>query len=210
MLLSRIWFLVLAIAATFGLSAALLARGMFNRDEISDVDEHLRRDRFGVELLLKLDARARIDALGPLAADGDVRDGVRGKKVNGQDAPKGLKERLRTLNQQLEELRADLLIAVDEKGLIVAQEGRRPAREGAGLGKVPLVERALAGYLGDDVWVYDGEVYRVAARPVVDRGVYVGALVHAQKLDTVLAQRLSERLGGATVAFFFRDSPLAS
>ncbi|HEX6240961.1 MAG TPA: MXAN_5187 C-terminal domain-containing protein, partial [Polyangiales bacterium] len=133
-----------------------------------------------------------------------------GKKVNGQDAPKGLKERLRTLNQQLEELRADLLIAVDEKGLIVAQEGRRPAREGAGLGKVPLVERALAGYLGDDVWVYDGEVYRVAARPVVDRGVYVGALVHAQKLDTVLAQRLSERLGGATVAFFFRDSPLAS
>lgn len=210
MLLSRIWFLVLAVAATLGLSAALLARGMFNRDEISDVDENLRRDRFGAELLLKLDARARIDALGPLAADGDVRDGVRGKKVNGQEAPKGLKERLRTLNQQLEELRADLLIAVDEKGMIVAQEGRRAAREGAGLGKVPLVERALAGYLGDDVWVYDGEVYRVAARPVVDRGVYVGALVHAQKLDAVLAQRLSERLIGATVAFFNGDTLLAS
>jgi hypothetical protein len=210
MLLSRIWFLVLAVAATLGLSAALLARGMFNRDEVSDVDEHLRRDRFGVELLLKLDARARIDALGPLAADGDVRDGLRGKKVNGQDAPKGLRERLRTLNQQLEELRADLLIAVDEKGMIVAQEGRRAAREGAGLGKVPLVERALAGYLGDDVWLYDGEVYRVAARPVVDRGVYVGALVHAQKLDAVLAQRLSERLAGATVAFFNGDTLLAS
>jgi hypothetical protein len=156
------------------------------------------------------EARARIDALAPLAADGDVRDGLRGKKVNGQDAPKGLKDRLRTLNQQLEEMRADLLIAVDDKGLIVAQEGRRAAREGAGLGKVPLVERALHGFLGDDVWVYDNEVYRVAARPVVDRGVYVGALVHAQKLDSVLAQRLSERLGGATVAFFYRDSVLAS
>jgi hypothetical protein len=107
-------------------------------------------------------------------------------------------------------MRADLLIAVDEKGLIVAQEGRRAAREGAGLGKVPLVERALHGFLGDDVWIYDGEVYRVAARPVVDRGVYVGALVHGQKLDSVLAQRLSERLGGATVAFFYRDSVLAS
>ena len=210
MLLSRIWFLVLAVLATLGISAALLARGSFNRDELADVDEHLRRDRFGVELLLKLDARARIDALAPLAADGDVRDGVRGKKVNGQDAPKGLKDRLRTLNQQLEEMRADLLIAVDEKGLIVAQEGRRPAREGAGLGKVPLVERALHGFLGDDVWIYDGEVYRVAARPVVDRGVYVGALVHCQKLDSGLASRLSERLGGATVAFFYRDNVLAS
>jgi hypothetical protein len=210
MLLSRIWFLVLAVAATLGFSAALLARGAFNRDELADVDEHLRRDRFGVELLLKLDARARIDALAPLAADGDIRDGVRGKKVNGQDTAKGLKERLRTLNQQLEEMRADLLIAIDEKGLIVAQEGRRAAREGAGLGKVPLVERALHGFLGDDVWIYDGEVYRVAARPVVDRGVYVGALVHGQKLDSVLAQRLSERLGGATVAFFYRDSVLAS
>jgi hypothetical protein len=58
MLLTRIWFLLLAVAAILGLSTALLARGMFNRDEVSDVDEHLRRDRFGAELLLKLDARA--------------------------------------------------------------------------------------------------------------------------------------------------------
>ena len=142
MLLSRIWFLLLAVAAILGLSSALLARGMFNRDEINDVDEHLRRDRFGAELLLKLDARARIDALAPIAADGDVREGVRGKKE------KALRERLRSLNQQLEELRADLLIAVDEKGTIVAQEGRRAARAGAGLGKVPLVDRALHGFLG--------------------------------------------------------------
>jgi hypothetical protein len=204
MLLTRIWFLVLAVAAILGLSTALLARGMFNRDEVSDVDEHLRRDRFGAELLLKLDARARIDALAPLAADGDVREGVRGKKE------KALKDRLRSLNQQLEELRADLLIAVDEKGTIVAQEGRRAPRAGAGLGKIPLVDRALHGFLGDDVWVYDGEVYRVAARPIVDRGVYVGALVHGQKLDGVLAQRLSERLGGPTVAFFSGDNIIAS
>lgn len=210
MLLSRIWFLVLAVAAILGVSTALLARGMFNRDELSDVDEHLRRDRFGAELLLKLDARARIDALAPLAADGDVRDGVRGKKVNGQPTDKGLKERLRTLNQQLEEMRADLLIAVDGNGTIIAQEGRKNPRAGAGLGKVPLVERALQGYLGDDVWLYDGVAYRVAARPVVDRGVYIGALIHAQKLDAVLAQRLSERLQGPTVAFFVKDTVVAS
>lgn len=204
MLLTRIWFVLLAVAAILGLSTALLARGMFNRDEISDVDEHLRRDRFGAELLLKLDARARIDALAPIAADGDVREALRGKKE------KALKDRLRSLNQQLEELRADMLIAVDEKGTIVAQEGRRAPRSGAGLGKVPLVDRALHGFLGDDVWAYDGDVYRVAARPVVDRGVYVGALVHGQKLDNVLAQRLSERLGGPSVAFFSGNNVIAS
>ncbi|MDB4974122.1 MAG: outer membrane protein OmpA/MotB family [Myxococcaceae bacterium] len=210
MLLSRVWFLVLAAAAILGLSMALLARGVINREDLDHVDEQLRRDRFATEMLLKLDARARLDAIAPIAADSAVREAMRAKKVDGQDAGKVLKERLRTMNQRLEELRADLLIAVDGTGLILAQEGRKPARSGSGLGKVPLVERALSGFLGDDVWVYDGQVYRVAARPVIDRGVYNGAIIHAQKLDGVLAQRLSERLGGPSLGFFFRDKIIAS
>ncbi|MET0342817.1 MAG: MXAN_5187 C-terminal domain-containing protein [Polyangiales bacterium] len=209
MLLSRVWFLVLAVAAILGLSTALVARGYINREQADHVDEQLRRDRFGAELLMKLDARARIDALAPIAADGEVREALRKKRGDGPE-PKGLHERLRTMNQHLEELRADLLIALDGDGTIVAQEGRRAAKNGAGLGKLPLVERALAGFLGDDVWVYDGEVYRVAARPVIDRGQYVGAIVHAQKLDAGLAQRMSERLGGASLGFFFRDNVIAS
>lgn len=210
MLLSRVWFLVLAVAAILGLSTALLARGVINREQLGNVDEQLRRDRFATEMLLKLDARARLDAVAPIAADGTVREAIRGKKVDGKDATTALKDRLRTMNQRLEELRADLLIAVDAEGTIVAQEGRRPARTGAGLGKVPLVERALGGFLGDDVWVYDGQVYRVAARPIIDRGAYVGAIIHAQKLDAVLAQRLSDRLGGPSLGFFFRDKLIAS
>lgn len=209
MLLSRVWFLVLAIAAIIGLSTALLARGVINREQLGFTDEQLRRDRFGAEMLLKLDARARLDALAPIAADGDVREAIRGKRVNGQDAPKALVERLRSMNQRLEELRADLLIAVDGEGRIMAQEGRKPARAGAGLGKVPLVERALSGFMGDDVWVYDGVTYRVAARPIIDRGTYAGAIIHAQKLDDGLAQRMSERLGGPSLAFFFRDRVIA-
>ncbi len=213
MLLSRFWFLVLAVAAIMGLTAALLARGIINRQHLAGIDDGLRRDRFEMESLLKLDARARLDTMAPIAADGVVREAVRTKgqsKVEGQEGQKALKERLRTLNQQLEELRADLLIAVDANGVVIAQEGRKPARAGAGLGRVPLVERALSGYIGDDVWVYDGAVYRMAARPIVDRGTYVGALLHAQRFDATLAQRLSERLGGASVAFFFHDTIIAS
>lgn len=210
MIMTRVWFLVLAVAAILGLSTALLARGVINREQLGFVDEQLRRDRFSAEMLLKLDARARLDALAPIAADGTVREAMHGKRVDGQEASKALKERLRTMNQRLEELRADLLIAVDADGLIVAQEGRKQARAGAGLGKIPLVERALSGYLGDDVWVYDGVVVRVAARPIIDRGTYVGALIHAQKLDAVLAQRMSDRLGGPSIGFFFRDRLVAS
>jgi len=213
MLLSRFWYLLLAVAAIMGLSTALLARGMFNRGEVVHADEGLARDRFELELSMKLDARSRIDALAPIAADGTVREAVRGKgkdKVDGQDGSKALKDRLRTMNQQLEELRADILIAVDNQGVILAQEGKKPARAGSGLGKVPLVEQALSGFLGDDVWVYDGAVYRMAARPIVDRGQYVGAIVHGQKLDGNLAQRLSNRLQGATIAFFLRDQVVSS
>ncbi|MDB4990311.1 MAG: outer membrane protein OmpA/MotB family [Myxococcaceae bacterium] len=210
MLLSRVWYLVLAVSAILGLSMALLARGVINREDLDHVDEQLRRDRFATEMLLKLDARARLDAMAPIAADSTVREAVRAKKVDGQDAYKVLRDRLRTMNQRLEELRADLLIAVDANGTILAQEGRKPARSGAGLGKVPLVERALSGFVGDDVWVYDGQVYRVAARPIIDRGAYNGAIIHAQKLDAVLAQRLSERLGGPSLGFFFRDKLIAS
>src|SRR4051794_13321743 len=114
MLLSRVWFLVLAVAATLGLSTALLARGVINREQLATVDEQLVRDRFATEMLLKLDARARLDAVAPIAADGTVREAVRGaKKVDGQEAGKALRERLHTMNQRLEELRADLLIALD-------------------------------------------------------------------------------------------------
>src|SRR4051812_33019102 len=106
MLLSRVWYLVLAVAAILGLSTALVARGYINREQVDFVEEQLRRDRRGIELLLKLDARARIDALAPIAADGDVREALRKKRGDGPE-PKGLRERLRTMNQHLEELRAD-------------------------------------------------------------------------------------------------------
>ena len=88
MLLSRIWFLLLSLAAIAGLSMALLSRGVINREHLSSADEQLRRDRFEIESLLKLDARARLDTVAPIAADATVREAVRTKgrdKIDGQD-----------------------------------------------------------------------------------------------------------------------------
>jgi hypothetical protein len=62
----------------------------------------------------------------------------------------------------------------------------------------------------DDVWVYNGEVYRMAARPVFDGGRYVGAIVHGMKIGDDLARRLGAKLPNASVVFFYRDQLVAA
>lgn len=215
MILSRFWYVVLAAVAVAGLASALVATHVVNDMRRDAVVDNLRRDRFEIEALLKLDARARLDAIGQISAQGDVRSALRqatgrnaGQPVS-EEASTRLRARLVELNDQLDELKGDLLFAVDAQGTIVAAiaPGRIP--EGAGIGEFPLVRRALDGYSRDDVWIYNEGVYRMAARPVIDGGQYVGALVHGKRLDDALAERLSARLDGASISFFHGTSMIA-
>jgi hypothetical protein len=215
MLLSRFWYFLLAAALGATLTAALLAQAIVNRQYDSELAGQLRRDRLELELWMRLDARARIDAIAPFAAHGDVRGALR--KANARREPhvdpavrRDLEKTLRTVNKQLEEMRGDVVFALDATGVIVAQLGASDPPAGSGLGSFPLVERALAGYLRDDVWLFNGNLYRMAARPVFDRGEYVGALVHGMLYDDRFAQRIADRLPGATVGFFMRDRLVAS
>jgi len=211
MLLSRFWYFALATAVFAAMTAALLTQAAFNRQYDSDINDQLRRDRFEIELMLKMDARSRIDAIAPIAANGDIRSALRtaSGRENGAampaDVSQRLGQRLRDLNRQLEGVAGEIVFAVDKNGDIVAQVGGTNVPSGASLGAFPLVDRALSGYVRDDVWVYNGQAYRMAARPVIDSGQYVGAIVHGKGLDDELARRLSDRLDGATVAFFMRD-----
>ena len=216
MLLSRFWYFVLAVAAGLAFSAALLTQAAFNRQYDADLSDQLRRDRFELELMLKMDARSRIDAIAPLGAHEDIRSALRRASARSDrntvpaEIRSGLVDKLNSLNRQLEGMQGDLLFAVDDQGYIVGQVGAENPPSGAGVGAFPLVERALAGYVRDDVWVYNGKVYRMAARPVIDSGQYVGAIVHGMELDDELARRLAERITGATVAFWQTDHVIAS
>ncbi|MGD8280694.1 MAG: hypothetical protein PVF69_06035, partial [Gemmatimonadota bacterium] len=60
---SRLWYLLLAAAGASALGAALLGQAAFNRQYDNQLTDRLRRDRFEVELLMRTDARARIDAI---------------------------------------------------------------------------------------------------------------------------------------------------
>lgn len=211
--LTRFWSLILVLGAVAGIATAMIGTHVIDERTDDQARAALVRDRFELEALLKLDARARIDALAPIAANGDVRTALRtatGRAATAEPDEAlvtNLHARLGELNGQLGELAGDIIFGVDANGIIIAQVGggSTPPRS-AGLGAFPLVRRALDGYVRDDVWVYNGEVYRMAARPVVDNGQYVGAIVHGKRFDDAFAQRLGSRLSGASVGFYLRDT----
>jgi len=212
LLLSRFWYFVLAVAAVSAAVATLLAQAAFDRRAKVDLEDQLIRDRLEIELLLRVDARTRLDALAPIAAHPRVRSAL-SKATGTEDGAdeatrKALRDELRSLNRQLGEVTGDLVYATDARGRVVANLGA-PATT-ASLDGFPLVERALAGYLRDDVWVINNGVYRMAARPVIDGGRYVGSLVHGQVVDDELAERLASRLGETATVVFFRGDRIVA
>ena len=211
---SRLWYFVIAAIAGAGMAGAFIAQSTLDHRTESEVQDNLRRDRAELELWLRYDARARLDSLGPMAAHQDVRTALAsasgGRTTLSAEERAALGNTLASLNEQLEEGAAQLLFALDGAGTIVAQLGGTTPPVGAGLGAFPAVRRALSGYQTDDVLVYNGDVYRVAARPVVQGGRYVGAIVHCSEMGAQLAQRIGSRLSGATLGFFFRGEILAT
>ncbi|MEM7607182.1 MAG: hypothetical protein AAF411_17655, partial [Myxococcota bacterium] len=211
-MISRLWYFVIAAIAGAAVAAAYVAQGTLDYRSAQSARESLRRDRAELELMLRTDARNRLDSLGPMAAHEEVRTALaaasNGRRGLDSAARTRLGNTLAQLNGQLQEGAAQLLFALDANGAIVAQLGGTTPPAGAGIGAFPVAERALRGYLTDDVLVYsDGQnpaIYRAAARPVVQGNRYVGAIVHCSEIGADLANRLSSRLGDVSLAFFFR------
>jgi hypothetical protein len=207
-MLSRLWYMVFALALGGALAGAFLNKSAASREAEFQLEEQLRRDRIEAELWLRLDARLRLDALASIAVEPEVRQTLRSSSGQaGTPAAatrKRLSQKLDALNAELEEGKGDLVFAVDAEGEVVATLDKN-AMGSQKLDKMPLVRDALRGFMRDDVWVYNGEVYRMAARPVFDGGLYVGAIVHGLTVGDDLAKRLGSKLPNASVIFFFRD-----
>jgi hypothetical protein len=202
-MLTRIWTLLLALAFGAALAGVYLVSGELNVRTERQTQELLVRDWREIEQALSLEANRRVGAIAGIAVHPDVRSALMAASTDRPVDQRSLQHALRTLNTQLQEGAADRLIAVRADGRIVADlgaEGVPPER--AGMGAFPVVRDALRGYLADDVIVYDGAVLRVAARPVVDEGRYVGAIVHGKRLDEQLAAQLQKLVSGTTVAIY--------
>ena len=212
-MLSRLWYVVLAVALGVALAGAFLNKSAASREVEFQLEEQLRRDRVEAELWLRLDARLRLDALATLAVEPEVRQTLRNSSnKRGTPTPsvrRRLSNKLKMLNTKLEEGKGDMVFAVDAEGEVVATLDKSDVSDQR-LDKMPLVRDALRGFMRDDVWVYNGEVYRMAARPVFDGGRYVGAIVHGMAVGDDLARRLGEKLPNSTVVFFFGDEVIGA
>ena len=74
---ARFWYFVVATVAGVALALAFLAHAAFAREARGNVDDHIRRDRFEVELWLRLDAQARLDAIRPMTVNTDITSAAR-------------------------------------------------------------------------------------------------------------------------------------
>ncbi len=212
-MLSRLSYLVLALAVGAALAGAFLNKSAASREADFQLEEQLRRDRVEAELWMRLDARLRLDALASIAVEPEVRQTLRSSSGRQGTPSSGARRRLSikldSLNDELEEGRGDIVFAIDNEGEVVATLDKSMDTEER-LDKMPLVRDALRGFLRDDVWVYNGEVYRMAARPVFDGGRYVGAILHGMKVTDDLARRLGAKLPNASIVFFHGDQLIAA
>lgn len=204
MFLSRIWTLLLALAVGVILAIVMLARDVVNRERTENATALLFKELDKVDIALNLHARQRLDVLLSVAVDPEIRkmmaevSAKSGKLENRQP----LLNALRQHNDELGKYKADILIAVDNRGEVVAQVGEKQRKMGYNIGGFPAVDGALRGYVRDDVWMLDKNVYLIGARPIIDQGRYVGAVVHAMKINDKLASELSPNV---QLAFFAGD-----
>jgi hypothetical protein len=207
MLFSRFWMVLLALVAGASVAAMTLARKTYDHDRATDVASMVDGERRIVEEFLRRDARTRLDDLAPLASDASLVSLMVTATRRTADTPAGIgtaiTTRLRELNQGLGPLRGEVLFAVDPRGIIVGRVGLQENETGQYVGGLPLVARAAAGNVRDDLWEIGGTAYRMSARPVISEGrYYVGAVVHGMAIGPRFVQTVAQLVPGATVVFF--------
>ncbi len=209
MFISRFWTALLALAVGGLLAIVILGKDVVNRERVENTTAILYKEMTKVDVALKLHARKRLDVLLTVAVDPEVRRLFYSAASNQDKLVKvrnALLNTLRKKNSNLDKYTADLLIALNLKGEVICQVGKNEREHGYVLAGFPAVDAALRGYIRDDIWKLNNDVYLMAMRPVIEQGRYVGAIVHAMKVSDKLAVAISPSL---QLAFFAGNTMVA-
>ena len=217
---SKIWFFLVAIAATVCLTVALVIPRPAERRSFSDENRRIRDACSVANILLTENARLRIG----LALDFSVAKGVdailakssRSKVITSEqnrtarDAAHGL------INGVEGSIQPDFVIVLDNRGRVVARAtgasgvaGVDTAEFGDSLVGYSLVNESLAGFMRDDLWVIEGALYRMAAAPIVSNGYYVGVVLLGHDIDGTFAETIARQLG-VKMSFYAGERAVAN
>lgn len=217
MILSRIWYVILALLLAAAYYIVALAVGQYNRRNQAAMEETLKADSQVVSWAMQVDARRRLDVLLLAAVDPSIAKSI--KAANGKEAvPPTSKEEgakaLRAFNEKLPpEYKNDVLFIADREGRLVAQVGYEAVNgfNEFELGGYPAVFDALHGFLRDDTWVWGGKIARVVTRPVEDEVGQppLGAVVALRWIDNSFTKEIGKRTR-TNIAFFALGQRVAS
>jgi hypothetical protein len=209
MALSKLWLFLVTLVGAAAVAVLLVAPRPLDDELGRETGARLERAQQAASLLVQVNARRWIDSAAQAASDAVIVESLSEASRGPADlviVHRTVQDRLRHFGGQLH---ADLALATDAKGRVIARLGPDEAAWKDGVEGLPLVADALRGLRGDDTWAIDGRVYRVVATPVMTRDRYVGALVVGQELGSQLAQSMKQALG-TDVAILLRGRVVAS
>jgi hypothetical protein len=212
--LSKIWFFLVALAATIALTIALVMPRPAQRQHIEDEHNRLALACGVVNVALTDDARNRVELASSFtraqevvnalesASNSDKLDEARMKQV--RDAGE-------KLMQGISGRKPDFAMLIDRRGRVVARIKLDENDFGDYAAGRPIVDDALNGYVRDDIWAQNGTMYFVAAAPAIKRDppvAYVGAVVLGHKVTNELASQLVSTLS-VDLSFYLGNEEIA-
>lgn len=213
MFLSKIWFILVGLWAGIAGTAAFVAPRPADRRIEQLEGQRMDRAQYAAEEMLKNDARRWIDYAAKLGTDGKLVDGLDAASRGGELRPlhDTIRSRLRELVPDRAGVGVESIIAVDNKGRVVARVGDDEGEFGESIAGAEVVADALRGYLSDDVWGASNRLRRIGAAPVMSKSHdrIVGVLVVAVETGKRLADMWKQNLG-VDVAFVLRKTVLSS
>ena len=214
MFLSKIWFILIALAAGLAVTVALVAPRPAVQKLSALEGQRLDRAQYAAEQMLKVDAHKWIDRVSKLGRDAIISESLDSATRGAGEINvihKTVQDRFHSLIPDLASGGIAALVAVDNKGRVIARAGDNDKEYGDYVTGAEIVADALRGYLSDDVWGMNGHLMRMAAAPVLSKGRdrIVGALYIGAETGDNFVERLKKNLD-VDVALFLRGKAIAT
>jgi len=214
MFLSKIFFILLALAAAIATTFAVIAPRPFERKMGVLEGQRLDRAQYAAEQMFKVDAHKWIDHVSKLGRDAILAESLDAASRGSGEIEvihRTIQDRFRTLIPDLASGGIDSIVALDTKGRVIARVGGEEKEYKDFIGGAEIIADALRGYLSDDVWGVNGRLQRLAAAPVLskNRDRIVGAVYVSAETGPALVERLKRNLD-VDVALLLRGKVIAS